>query len=64
MWKVDFILENGKIRIKSNGKQPKLDVITLQCWEEGLNAPTGQSQDAMSPSPSAPNSEVDDDLPF
>ena len=28
------------------------------------DAPTGQSQGAMSPSPSAPASEVDDDLPF
>ena len=28
------------------------------------DAPTGQSQGAMSPSPSAPDSEVDDDLPF
>jgi len=28
------------------------------------DVPTGQSQGAMSPSPSAPASEVDDDLPF
>ena len=28
------------------------------------DAPTGQSQGAMSPSPSASDSEVDDDLPF
>ena len=28
------------------------------------DAPAGQSQGAMSPSPSAPGSEVDDDLPF
>ena len=28
------------------------------------DAPAGQSQGAMSPSPSAPDSEVDDDLPF
>ena len=28
------------------------------------DAPIGQSQGAMSPSPSAPASEVDDDLPF
>ena len=28
------------------------------------DAPTGQSQGAMSPSPSVPDSEVDDDLPF
>ena len=28
------------------------------------DAPTGQSQGAMSPSPSAPDSEADDDLPF
>ena len=28
------------------------------------DAPTGQSQGAMSPSPSVPGSEVDDDLPF
>ena len=28
------------------------------------DSPTGQSQGAMSPSPSAPDSEVDDDLPF
>ena len=28
------------------------------------DAPTGQSQGAMSPSPSEPASEVDDDLPF
>ena len=28
------------------------------------DAPAGQSQGAMSPSPSAPASEVDDDLPF
>ena len=28
------------------------------------DAPIGQSQGDMSPSPSAPNSEVDDDLPF
>ena len=28
------------------------------------DAPTGQSQDVMSASPSAPASEVDDDLPF
>ena len=28
------------------------------------DAPPGQSQGAMSPSPSAPDSEVDDDLPF
>ena len=28
------------------------------------DAPAGQSQGTMSPSPSAPDSEVDDDLPF
>ena len=28
------------------------------------DAPPGQPQGAMSPSPSAPDSEVDDDLPF
>ena len=28
------------------------------------DAPAGQSQGAMSPSPSAPDSDVDDDLPF
>ena len=64
MWKVDFILGNGKIRIKSKRKTTEIRCDNFTMLGRRSDAPAGQSQGAMSPSPSAPGSEVDDDLPF
>lgn len=49
-------------QIKRKTTEIKCDNFTM--LGRRSDAPAGQSQGAMSPSPSVPGSEVDDDLPF
>ena len=49
-------------QIKRKTTEIRCDNLTM--LGRRSDTPAGQSQGAMSPSPSAPDSEVDDDLPF